>query len=126
VIASFWSGLGGTAALIAAIVWAVLVVFLSLVFVNLFRVLESTKMMIDDLRKETVPLLHEVTGTVSGVNRELDRVDGMLESAGKIAKNAERISTVVEQAVSSPLIKVAAFGAGASRAMRRMRKNKEK
>jgi uncharacterized protein YoxC len=126
VIASFWSGLGGTAALIAAIVWAVLVVFLSLVFVNLFRVLESTKMMIDDLRKETVPLLHEVTGTVSGVNRELDRVDGMLESAGKIAKNAERISTVVEQAVSSPLIKVAAFGAGASRAMRRLRKDKGK
>jgi len=126
VIASFWSGLGGTAALIAAIVWAVLVVFLSLVFVNLFRVLESTKMMIDDLRKETVPLLHEVTGTVSGVNRELDRVDGMLESAGKIAKNAERISSVVEQAVSSPLIKVAAFGAGASRAVRRLRKDKGK
>ena len=125
-IASFWSGLGGTAALIAAIVWAVLVVFLSLVFVNLFRVLESTKMMIDDLRKETVPLLHEVTGTVSGVNRELDRVDGMLESAGKIAKNAERISSVVEQAVSSPLIKVAAFGAGASRAVRRLRKDKGK
>ena len=125
-IASFWSGLGGTAALIAAIVWAVLVVFLSLVFVNLFRVLESTKMMIDDLRKETVPLLHEVAGTVSGVNRELDRVDGMLESAGKIAKNAERISSVVEQAVSSPLIKVAAFGAGASRAVRRLRKDKGK
>jgi uncharacterized protein YoxC len=122
VIASFWSGLGGVAAIIGAVAWAVLVVFLGLVLVNVFRVLESTKMMIDDLRKETVPLLQEVTGTVSGVNKELDRVDGMVESAGHIVKSVERISTVVEATVSSPLIKVAAFGAGATRAMRKLRK----
>ena len=82
-------------------------------------------MIIDDIRKETVPLLSEVKTTVSGVNRELDRVDGMLESAGKIVKNAERLSRVIEQAVSSPLIKLAAFGAGASKAFRRFRKEKE-
>jgi uncharacterized protein YoxC len=122
VIASFWSGLGGVAAIIAAVAWAVLVVFLGLVLVNVFRVLESTKILIDDLRQETVPLLHEVTGTVSGVNKELDRVDGMVESAGNIVKSVERISTVVESTVSSPLIKVVAFGAGASRAMRKLRK----
>jgi uncharacterized protein YoxC len=122
VIASFWSGLGGVASIIAAVAWAVLVAFLGLMLVNVFRVLESTKMMIDDLRAETVPLLHEVTGTVSGVNKELDRVDGMVESAGNIVKSVERISTVVESTVSSPLIKVVAFGAGASRAMRKLRK----
>ena len=121
-IASFWSGLGGVASIIAAVAWAVLVAFLGLMLVNVFRVLESTKMMIDDLRAETVPLLHEVTGTVSGVNKELDRVDGMVESAGNIVKSVERISTVVESTVSSPLIKVVAFGAGASRAMRKLRK----
>jgi uncharacterized protein YoxC len=111
--------------MIGAIAWAVLVAFLSLMLVNVFRVLESTKMMIDDLRKETVPLLHEVTGTVSGVNKELDRVDGMVESAGNIVKSVERISGVVEQTISSPLIKVAAFGAGLGRASRKFRKGKE-
>ena len=121
-IASFWSAVGSAAAMVGAIAWAVLVAFLGLMLVNVFRVLESTKMMIDDLRKETVPLLQEVTGTVSGVNKELDRVDGMVESAGNIVKSVERISGVVEQTVSSPLIKVAAFGAGATRAARKFRK----
>jgi uncharacterized protein YoxC len=120
------ASLGGIAAIVAAFVWLVLVLFLGLVFVNLFRVLESTKMLIDGIRQETVPLLGEVRTTVTGVNKEMDRVDGMLDSASKIAKNAERISSVVEQAVSSPLIKIIAFGAGASRAGRRLRKKKDK
>ena len=61
---------------------------------------------------------------MTSVNKELDRVDGMVESAGNIVKSAERVSKVVEQAVSSPLIKIIAFGAGASRAARRFRKDK--
>jgi uncharacterized protein YoxC len=113
---------GGVAAIILAAFWAVLVVFIALVLVNLFRVLESTKMLIDGITQETVPLLGEVKTTVAGVNKELDRVDGMMESAGKMAKSAERIVAVTEQAVSSPLIKVAAFGAGTARAMARLRK----
>ena len=115
---------GGVAGLIAAVAWAVLVLVLGVVFLNLFRVLESTKLLIDGIRQETVPLLSEVTGTVTGVNKELDRVDGMVESAGNIVKSAERISAVVEAAVSSPLIKVAAYGAGITRAARKLGKKK--
>jgi hypothetical protein len=120
------ASLGGIAAMVAAFVWLVLVLFLGLVFVNLFRVLESTKMLIDGIRQETVPLLSEVRTTVIGVNKEMDRVDGMLDSASKIAKNAERLSSVVEQAVSSPLIKIIAFGAGGGRAPPPGRNKKEK
>ena len=60
------------------------------------------------------------------LTKELDRVDGMVESAGKIVKSVERVSGVVEQAVSSPLIKVIAYGAGASRAVRRLQRKKAK
>jgi uncharacterized protein YoxC len=116
---------GGAAGLIAAVAWAVLVLLLGLVIVNLFRVLESTKMLIDGIRQETIPLLSEVRTTVVGVNRELDRTDGLLESVGNIAKTGERLAHVVEQLVSSPLIKILAFGAGASRAFRRLRKDGE-
>jgi uncharacterized protein YoxC len=116
--------LGGVAAIILAAFWALLVLFLALVMVNVFRVLESTKMLIDGIRQETVPLLGEVRTTVSSVNKELERADGLMESAGKIAKSAERLAGVVEQTVASPLIKIMAFGAGASRAMRRLRKEK--
>jgi len=108
--------------MVAAVFWAFLVVAAMFVVFGLFRFLEATRMLIEGIRQETVPLLHEVTGTVSNVNKELDRVDGVMESAGNIVKNVERISSVVEQTVSSPLIKVAAFGAGASRAIRRFRK----
>ena len=116
---------GGIAGLVAAVAWAVLVLALFVVMLNLFRLLESTKMLVDGIRQETLPLLSEVTTTVTSVNKELDRLDGMVESAGNIVKNAERVSAVVEQAVSSPLIKLAAFGAGASRAVRRLRKEKK-
>lgn len=120
-VAYSWGGLAG---LIAAIAWAALTLFIIFVMLQVFRMLESTKMLIDGIRQETVPLLSELTTTVRGVNKELDRVDGLLESAGKIAQNAERLSSVVEQTVSSPLIKLVAFGAGAARAVRRFRKEK--
>ena len=112
---------GDVALIVLAAFWGVLVLFLSLMLLTLFRVLESTKTLIDGIRDETVPLLGEVKVTVTSVNKELDRVDGIMESAGKMAKSAERVTAVVEQTVSSPLIKVAAFAAGASRAVKRFR-----
>lgn len=118
------ASLGGIAGIVAAVAWAVLVVILIGVMFALFRVLEATRMLLDGIRQETVPLLSEVTTTVTSVNKELDRVDGMMESAGNIVRSAERISTVVEHTVSNPLIKVAAFGAGTARAMRRFRKDR--
>jgi uncharacterized protein YoxC len=118
------ASLGGIAGIVAAVAWAVLVVILVGVMFALFRVLEATRLLLDGIRQETVPLLSEVTTTVTSVNKELDRVDGMMESAGNIVRSAERVSVVVEQTVSNPLIKVAAFGAGAARAMRRFRKDR--
>jgi uncharacterized protein YoxC len=121
VIAFSWGGLAG---IIAAVAWAFMVLFIAVVMVNVFRLLESTKLLVDGIRQETVPLLGELKTTVSSVNKELDRVDGIMESAGKIAQSAERLTAVVEQTVSSPLVKVAAFGAGMSRAVRRLRRDK--
>ena len=69
---------GDTALTIVAVFWAVLVLGLLVVLLNTFRVLESTKMSIDTMREEIVPLLREVKGSVERANRELDRVDTML------------------------------------------------
>lgn len=110
--------------MILAAFWGVLVLFISLMLVNLFRVLESTKGLIDGIRTETVPLLSEVKTTVTSVNRELDRVDSMLASAGNITKSVERVASVIEQAVSNPVVKAVAFGAGAGAAWKRFRGKK--
>jgi hypothetical protein len=115
---------GEWALIILAVFWGVLVLFISLVLVNLFRVLESTKGLIDGIRQETVPLMSEVRTSVMKMNRELDRADGIMASAGNITRSIERLSSVVERTVSSPLVKAAAFGAGASKAFKRFRGRK--
>ncbi len=103
---------GDTALIIVAAFWGLLVLGLIIVLINTFRVLESTKMTIDTMREETVPLLREVKGSVERANRELDRVDTMLVSATDIVGRVEKLSGLVEQAAASPLVKVISLGAG--------------
>jgi hypothetical protein len=103
---------GDVALIVLAAFWGLLVLFLCVVLINTFRVLESTKMLIDGIREETVPLMREVKTSVEKANRELDRVDGMLVATGEIVMRVQRIAGLVEQAVSSPLTKLIGVGAG--------------
>ena len=115
---------GGIAAIVAAVSLAVLVVFLALALFNLFRVLESTKSLLDGVREQTLPLLAEVKVAVTAATRDLEHAGGVMESAGHITKSVERITTALEHAVATPLIKIAAVGAGLSAAASRLRKER--
>jgi uncharacterized protein YoxC len=108
------------ALIILAGAWAVLVAGLIYVLMSTHAVLQSTKILIDTMREEVVPLLREGKGTIERTNRELDRVDGMLESAGVVVGRVERLSGLVEQAAASPLVKVISFGAGIRQAASRV------
>jgi uncharacterized protein YoxC len=112
---------GDVALVVLAAFWGVLVLFLAVVMLNLFRLLESVKTLVDGIREETVPLLGEVRVTVRSVNKELERVDGLMESGGKMARSAERVTTAVEEVVTSPLIKIAAATAGVAAFVKRFR-----
>ena len=103
---------GDVALIVLAAFWGLLVLFLCVVLINTFRVLESTKMLIDGIREETVPLMREVKTSVEKANRELDRVDGMLVATGEIVGRIQRIAGLVDQTVSSPLTKLIGVGAG--------------
>jgi hypothetical protein len=116
---------GDVALIVLSSFWGLLVLFLCIVLLNTFRVLESTKLLIDGIREETIPLLTEVKGSVERTNRELDRVDGMLVSAGEIVSRVQRVSGLVEQAVSSPLAKIIGLGAGVRSAASRFRGGKK-
>jgi hypothetical protein len=113
---------GDVALIVLAAFWGLLVLALCVVLIGTFNVLTSTKTLIDGIREETVPLLTEVRNSVVKTNRELDRVDGMLEAANNIVGRVERISKLVEQAVTSPLVKVVGLGAGLRTAANRFRK----
>jgi uncharacterized protein YoxC len=103
---------GDTALIVVAAVWGVLVLFLCFVLRDTSRVLESTKLTIDAMREETVPLLREVKSSIERTNREIDRIDVVLESAGAIVGRVERFSGLIEEAASSPLMKLMSLGAG--------------
>lgn len=103
---------GDLALIILAAFWGVLVIALCVVLLNTFRVLESTKMTIDAMREETVPLLREVKTSVEKMNREIDRVDTMLQSGTQIVGRVEKLTGIVEEAATSPLVKLLSFGAG--------------
>ena len=110
---------GDVALIVLSSFWGLLVLFLCIVLINTFRVLESTKILIDSMREETVPLLREVKGSVERTNRELDRVDVVLVATGEIVGRVQRISGLVEEAVASPLVRIVSMGAGLRRAARR-------
>jgi hypothetical protein len=119
------SSTGDVALMILAGFWGLLVLFLCYLLLKTVGVIQSTQMLIDGIRQETVPLLTEVKGSVERTNRELDRVDGMLVSAGEIVGRVEKLSGLVEQAASSPLIKLISFGAGVKKAASRFSKAKQ-
>lgn len=108
---------GDVALIVLSAFWGLLVLALCVVLLNAFRVLEATKMIIDAMREETVPLLREVKGSV-------ERANGLLEQANVVAARVEKVSGLVEQAASGPLVKVISFGAGLSRAAKRFRGGK--
>src|SRR6266516_3021179 len=112
------------ALIVLAAFWGLLVLFLCYVLVSTVHVIASTQLLIDGIRQQTMPLLAEVKGSVERTNRELDRVDGVLESAGEIVKRVERFSALIEQAASSPVIKLISFGAGVRKAASRFSKGK--
>jgi hypothetical protein len=115
---------GDVALIVLSAFWGLLVLFLCIVLINTFRVLESTKLLIDGIREETIPLMREVKTSVEKTNRELDRVDGMLIAGGEIVGRVQRIAGLVEQAVSSPLMKIIGLGAGLKGAAQRFRGGK--
>ena len=109
------------AVMVIAGFFALAVVVISILVMNLFRVVSSLKELVDGVTKETVPLIHDVDGTVKGVNQEIERVDSIMASAQSVAKNAETISETVKMAVTNPLVKALAFIAGARRGAKKFR-----
>ncbi|MGH2726893.1 MAG: DUF948 domain-containing protein [Actinomycetota bacterium] len=111
------------AVIVIAAFFALAVVVVSILVLNLFRVVSSLKELVDGVTLETVPLIHEVGNTVKGVNHEIERVDSIMASAQNVAHNVETISATVKAAVTNPLVKALAFAAGARRAARKFKED---
>ncbi len=73
------------------------------------------------LDADAAELMNALGGAVGRADRQLRRVDDLVGSAETISDAVGSASRLASTAVSGPVIKVMAFGAGAARAGRRLR-----
>ncbi|GAA3429317.1 DUF948 domain-containing protein [Streptosporangium sandarakinum] len=108
---------GEVAGLIVAMFWAILVCFLAVVLVRLARLLTQTSKMVSELGDRVVPLLEDVTATVSEANRQLVAVEAIAKDVKQVSGHVAKVSDVTQTLVTGPLIKVAALGHGVRQAL---------
>jgi uncharacterized protein YoxC len=108
---------GEIAGLIAAVAFVLLVGVLAIPLVKLGGVLDETRSMIKGVSDETVPLLNEVTTTVSTTNAQLAKVDAITSNVVQVTTNVSALTAVFAATLGSPVIKVAAFSYGVRSAL---------
>lgn len=113
---------GQIAALIAAGAFVVLVLFLVIALVKLGRTLDEATTAIRKTHENTDPLLHGANDTITHVNTQLQRVDGITSHAEAVSGNASALSSVFTATLGSPLVKTAALSYGVTRAVRARRR----
>lgn len=111
--------MGGTAALICAISFGVFMLAAALVTLKLARTMSITNRMLDDIRKQVVPLMGKLQTTMDHVNTEMGYVDGVLAAVERLAERADSMTKAAQSLFSSPLVKVLTLGMGARKALGR-------
>ena len=91
-------GPGGIATIIAACALLVIAFAVSYAVIRFGRLIDEAKASLATMTAETTPLLEEVTTTVTLVN-------GPLASLNRITKNAEEVSTKINDVASTFLDK---------------------
>lgn len=108
---------GDIAGLIAAVAFVALVGLLAVPLLKLGKVLDETRTTIRGLSDESVPLLQEVTSTVTHTNEQMVKVDTITTNAAQVATNVSALTALFAATLGSPVVKVAAFTYGVRQAV---------
>lgn len=103
----------------AAVVGVVLMVF---AITSLTRTLAAVRLSVEELRRETLPVIDELQRTVTQANSDLERLDTLLDSATSVTNTVDSASQLAYLAFSNPVIKAIAFASGTGRAVRAFRR----
>jgi len=102
---------GDIAALIAALVFAVLVGLLAVPLIKLGGVFDEARSAIKEVSAGVIPVLEETTETISEANRQLQRIDVITSDVAEVTGNASALVSLVAASVGGPLIRIAGFTA---------------
>ncbi len=108
------------AALIAAAASLLAVLALIVVVVALSRRLRELAGLMEELRRETLPLVREARVIVDQASTEMERVGDVLGSAEAVSATVDSASRLAYRAFANPMVKVVAYGSGAGGAVRRL------
>ena len=81
------------------------------------KVLDRVDVVLEDVDKETVPLLKKAGTTLDEVNGSLNNVDQITKDVANTTDRLDKMANAVEGAVSTPARKAAAFSAGVQSAV---------
>jgi hypothetical protein len=113
---------GELAIVVATVLCALGFAGLVLALAAVLRALRDVRTAVDDLRRETTPLLVDLRAAVIEARGDLDRFDRVLGSAEAISDAVGGASRVATAALSTPVIKTVALASGTSRAAKRLRR----
>jgi Bacterial protein of unknown function (DUF948) len=116
---------GQIAALVAAGAFVVLVGLLAVPLIKLGRTLDEATKAIRKASAETDPLLTGANTTVTHVNSQLARLDGITANAQTVTGNVSALSSLFTATLGGPLVRVAALSYGVSKAIRRRKRKAE-
>lgn len=103
---------GDIAGAVAALAFAYLVWRLGSVVGKAGEILDETRLGVKGLADGSVPLLGEVTTTVSTTNDQLARIDTVTTNLATMSSNVNALTSLFAATLGSPLVKVAAFSYG--------------
>jgi uncharacterized protein YoxC len=107
---------GQIAAIIAAVAFVILVLLLAVPLLKLGRTLDEATIAIRKAHEGSAPLLDDAQVTLTTVNTQLERVDGVTASVQAVAANTRALSSLVTATFGGPLVKVAALSYGLRKA----------
>ena len=113
---------GEVSGLIAAISFALMSAFTSWMLFQFVKTISILNQFLDDVRNESVPLVSRLQTTIDHVNTQLDRVDGIMTAAESISNKANNATKVVQEVITSPLVKAMGITAGATKAFGKWKK----
>lgn len=113
---------GEVAAVIVAIASVVAVMLLVFVLLSITRTLTILRLSIEEMRRETLPVVSSLSKTVDQANAELVRVDGLIESAQSVSSTVDSASRLAYLAFSNPVIKAMALATGTAKAAKALRR----
>ena len=105
--------------LVAIILISAFAVVGIIVAIPIFRLVNRTRFLVENLNESLVPIVENLNNTVSHLNSEIGSINGITQSASLIVGNIEKIIRLATIIITSPIIRLIKTGIGFAYGMKK-------